>query len=254
MFLTKTFKMFENKFLPIVLLGLILYGNFLFSQNLTISYKIESTLYFKEQIESLRNSTGATNKKISQVTDQALSIADQSTYNLEISDNYSHFYLNQELPNEANDEMVNKLAEMFSNKGTFYQDVIEKKVIERTSTKEDLIAYDFSFYDWQLFNETKDILGFTCYKATVYYEDKHPMTGAAIPREITVWYAPDLPAYFGPQGYGGLPGLILKKCQSGKCFVASKIVKESNEIVMPKGELLSREKYQQKLKDIKLGF
>ncbi len=238
----------------ILLLGVTFFEGHIYCQNLTVTYKIESTLAFKNKLERFREDTGAQMKKMNGIIDQALAIADQSIYNLEISGNLSYFYLNQELQSEANDEMVNKLAEMFSNKGTFYQDVIEKKVIERTSTKEDLIAYDFSFYDWQLFNETKDILGFTCYKATVYYEDKRPITGAAIPREITVWYAPDLPAYFGPQGYGGLPGLILKKCQSGKCFVASKIVKESNEIIMPKGELLSREKYQQKLKDIKLGF
>ncbi len=240
-------------FLFIFFSGILSGGN-VYSQNLTVNYKIEGSTEFKNAMERFREDSGAKMKKMAEITDQALLISDQSTYNLEISGYYSHFYLNEELQNEANEEMVNKLAQMFSNKGTFYQDAVEKKVIERTSTKEDLIAYDFSFYDWQLSNETEEILGFTCYKATVYYEDKHPMNGAAIPREVTVWYAPELPAYFGPQGYGGLPGLVLKKCQSGKCFVADKIVEKSNKILMPKGEYLTREKYQQKFKDIKLGF
>jgi len=247
--------MFKSNFLFILLFGVAFFEGHIYSQNLTVTYKTESTIDFTLEFDRLRdNNKTVLNQKMGQLTDQALAIADQSIYNLEILGNLSYFYLNEELQNEANDEMVNKLAQIFSNKGTFYQDVEKKIIIEKVSTGDALIAYDFDFYEWELTTETQDILGVTCYKATTYYEDKHPMTGAAIPREITVWYAPDLPAYFGPQGYGGLPGLILKKCQSGKCFVASKIVKESNEIIMPKGELLSREKYQQKLKDIKLGF
>lgn len=238
------------------LIFVILLFNFqLFSQNLKIIYSIESNFDFeKVHSELLRDDPGVQSKIMSEITNQAHLIANKSTYSLEVTGFLSHFYLNSTLENEAFDQNVNKLAQLMSDKGTFYQDAKSNRVFEKLSTNEVLIAYDFNFYQWELTYETQEILGFTCYKATVYYEDKHPMTGAAIPREITVWYAPDLPAYFGPQGFAGLPGLILKKCQKGNCMVATEIKEHTNKISLPKGEVLTREEFQKRLSSTKIGF
>lgn len=54
--------------------------------------------------------------------------------------------------------------------------------------------------DWQLINETKEILGYECRKATVKYRG----------RRYTAWYAVQLPLNDGPYIFKGLPGLILE--------------------------------------------
>ena len=57
-------------------------------------------------------------------------------------------------------------------------------------------------------NESKEIEGFWCYKAT--------STKVVVNRKgtfrfpIIAWYCPKIPFSFGPNGYGNLPGLILE--------------------------------------------
>jgi len=62
--------------------------------------------------------------------------------------------------------------------------------------------------EWILTDETKEIEGFLCYRATAVKiiinssgTFKHP---------IIAWYCPKIPLSFGPNGYGKLPGLILE--------------------------------------------
>ncbi len=54
--------------------------------------------------------------------------------------------------------------------------------------------------EWQLKNETKEILGYQCKKATVTYRG----------RLYIAWYASELPFNNGPYIFRGLPGLILE--------------------------------------------
>ncbi|QOD61214.1 GLPGLI family protein [Polaribacter haliotis] len=84
--------------------------------------------------------------------------------------------------------------------------------LERLSTyytsilnKDYNVDFSYKMRDWELSNEFKIIDGFTCYKAT---KKEVLRFGSII--EYTAWYAPKIPVPYGPGGYGGLPGLILK--------------------------------------------
>jgi GLPGLI family protein len=61
--------------------------------------------------------------------------------------------------------------------------------------------------DWILVNETKEIEGFICYKATSTKKGIN-LKGAIFP--VIAWYCPKIPFSYGPNGYGNLPGLILE--------------------------------------------
>lgn len=182
-------------------------------------------------------------KRLANLALKAKIEAKKSTYSLEINKDKSFFSLDELMLSDANGSSVNELARMNSDKGDFYQDAIDKQILEKESGSKIFIKYGFDFFDWQLTKETENILGYTCYKATAKYTEPHPAGGKDLQREITVWYAPELPFIFGPQGYGGLPGLILKKCQSGSCFVATEIKNKKVKIKWPKGETITREKY-----------
>lgn len=54
--------------------------------------------------------------------------------------------------------------------------------------------------NWKLEDETKTISGYPCRKATLAYKG----------RKWTAWYTTEIPLFFGPYKFGGLPGLIVK--------------------------------------------
>lgn len=225
------------------------------AQNIVVTYGMDS----KKQISAFKQETQNPNesqsfKRLTNLSLKATIEAEKSTYSLEIDKNKSFFHLDELMLNDANGSAVNELARMNADKGDFYQDAISKQILEKESGSKLYIKYGFDFFDWQLTKETENILGYICYKATAKYIEPHPAGGKDLQREITVWYAPELPFNFGPQGYGGLPGLILKKCQSGSCFVATEINNKKVRIKWPKGETITRDKYFAKNKNTQFKF
>ncbi len=88
-------------------------------------------------------------------------------------------------------------------------------------------------YIWVLTKETKVIDGYTCYKATTTY-----IYETKIPEEITVtaWYCPTIPFQTGPNGYFGLPGLIMELQDKNTVFglVELSLSKETIKLEKPK--------------------
>ena len=70
-----------------------------------------------------------------------------------------------------------------------------------------------------------------------------------LPKEITItaWYTPEIPVSQGPEGYWGLPGLILEVNDGKTTILCSKIVlnpKEKAEIKAPSnGKEVSQKEY-----------
>lgn len=61
---------------------------------------------------------------------------------------------------------------------------------------------------WNLKEDTKEINGYHCKKATVNLRG----------RDWEVWYTPDIPMYYGPWKFYGLPGLIVAAYESSGKF------------------------------------
>jgi GLPGLI family protein len=121
-------------------------------------------------------------------------------------------------------------------------------------------------------SETKQIGGYTCFKATAIREasqtdfrnfrmkkkeeetkDATPKTNLMdelnMPKEITItaWYSPEIPVSQGPENYWGLPGLILEVNDGKTTILCSKVVlnlKDKVEIKAPTtGEVITQKKY-----------
>lgn len=173
---------------------------------------------------------------------------------------------------------------MMGGGGTFYKDVKSKvyMVDKEFMGKEFLVKDSLPKLNWKLEPETKQIGGYTCYKATavreasktdfrnfrpkndddkkteVKKEDAKKVTAEKktnfednfeIPKEITIiaWYSPEIPINQGPESYWGLPGLILEINDGTTTILCSKIVlnaKEKVEIKAPtKGKEISQKEY-----------
>ncbi|MBE8725341.1 GLPGLI family protein [Flavobacterium hungaricum] len=168
--------------------------------------------------------------------------------------------------------------------GTFYKDVKSKTytVDKEFMGKEFLVVDSLPKLNWKLEQETKQIGGYTCYKATAVKEasktdfrnlrpknnddkktdnkkeDEKKTSGETktnfqdnfeLPKEIviTAWYSPEIPINQGPENYWGLPGLILEVNDGRTTILCSKIVLNSKDKVeikaSKKGKVISQKDY-----------
>lgn len=133
--------------------------------------------------------------------------------------------------------------------------------------KEFLVSDNLQNWNWTITDETKKIGNYTCYKATAllkvtdeeraaYEKRKAEMDqkpGRIIimdePEDyaVTAWYTPDIPVGHGPEGFWGLPGLILETSDGQRTILCSKIVlnpKEKPAIYIPKtGDKVTRKEF-----------
>lgn len=104
------------------------------------------------------------------------------------------------------------------------------------------VDHSFKMKDWQLTTETSIIEKYTCYKAILTEYNNRTETFF----ETIAWFTPDIPAGYGPIGYGGLPGLILQLEFKKSVFTANKILlnpeKFKNEVI-PDGAQISVQEY-----------
>jgi GLPGLI family protein len=173
------------------------------------------------------------------------------------------------------------MSSMMGGGGTYYKNVKEKiyKVDKEFMGKEFLVKDSLKTYNWQMTGETRVIGGYNCFKATAVIpasktdfrnfrpkkeEEKKDekakeeskegtktsfMDQIELPKEITItaWYTPEIPVSQGPEGYWGLPGLILEVNDGKTTILCSKVVlnpKEKAEIKAPTvGKEVSQKEY-----------
>jgi len=180
-----------------------------------------------------------------------------------------------EAPGQNNGGM-RMMSSFMGGGGTTYKNVKEKtySVDKEFMGKEFLVKDSLPKLQWKMESETKQIGGYTCYKATAVKsvsqsdfrnfrpkEEKKDekkaenqkstnfMEDLEMPKEvmITAWYAPEIPVNQGPENYWGLPGLILEVSDGKTVILCSKIVlnpKEKAVIKAPtKGKEITQKEY-----------
>lgn len=133
----------------------------------------------------------------------------------------------------------------FAN-GPQYKNIKDQKFIQDQEFfgKQFLIKDDLQKIDWKMTNETKKIGDYMCLKATTTKtvpnnpmnfrrfganeDQKEPETKTI---EVEAWYSLQIPINQGPDGYWGLPGLILELKEDNKTLYCSKIVMNPEEKV-----------------------
>jgi GLPGLI family protein len=216
----------------------ILFSTTLFSQN----YKIEYAVKVLEDEALLKS------QYTKELYTKAMEGASNLKYTLKCNDSISLFYLNEALEIDS---------------------YATKSAIARTSVDKNTIIFNDTIYsnnrdglfkestylikkplnkNWVLTTETKNINDFLCYKATNEYIVVNPKGTFRHP--VTAWYCPQISISHGPNGYGGLPGLILEIQIRKILFGAVKIEKTQEKISFNlKGEEITYENYTQKFID-----
>lgn len=147
-----------------------------------------------------------------------------------------------------------KMARILSGvKGiVYFNDGIIIKEFEFAGEKF-LIKNKIDTKKWKLTNEKIIINGYTCYKAI----QKEKIEGRWGSKEINViaWYTPKIPINFGPDGYAGLPGLIIQLKRNNIITYLTRIEFTNREIEIKeptKGKKVTQEDFDAFTKEMSL--
>lgn len=134
-------------------------------------------------------------------------------------------------PSKINNNTLN-----ISEGGSIYADLSENKKysIKNIFDKQFLVKDTIKTINWNISDETKQILNYTCRKAT--YGD------------TIAWFCEQLPMPVGPCGVFGLPGIVLEIHTQAETFNAISLeMSNSNNIeialTMPKDKAISEHEY-----------
>ncbi|HLO55858.1 MAG TPA: GLPGLI family protein [Saprospiraceae bacterium] len=119
--------------------------------------------------------------------------------------------------------------------------------------KKYLIEDDMPRYKWKILNELKDVAGYVCMKA----ETRDTVNNIV----VEAWFTDKIPFRGGPEGFSGLPGMILALDMNidDVNIVATKVELSETPIVLPipkkmKGKATTYQDYnEKKMKHIKLS-
>jgi GLPGLI family protein len=245
-------------------------------QGMAVYESRTSTSDFKSRMEGNKNMTPDMQKRIEENMKKMF----EKTFILNFNKTASIYKEEEKL--EASTQAGGGFRMMSSfagGGGTFYKNVKDKQYSndKEFMGKEFLVKDSLTSLAWKMEAETRVIGGYTCYKATAVkkpsatdFRNMRPrkedadkkegvnpaddkktnfLDAVEVPKEIviTAWYTPEIPVSQGPEGYWGLPGLILEVNDGRTIILCSKIVlnpKDKVEIkAVTKGKVISQKEY-----------
>ena len=219
---------------------LLIFSQFCFSQN---HYSI--SVKYKTIVTTIK--TDSTTTKHKDLVQEIINSAQNKTFLLTANNQGFLFEEEASIQNDERKKSIEKISSItFSLNSCFY----EKKKNQLFLISNNLSIKSKHLYEWKLVNETKKIDNYTCYKAI--YNDKFlTRKGEEVNRLITAWYTPEISINYGPNGYIGLPGLILE-LEYDKIKLAAKeikIFKENLKIDLPRNKQVTEEEYLKKISE-----
>ena len=217
----------------------LLFASCIFAQSGAVIYNVKVPMAAEE-----------ISKNESAFFQEIINIAEKHQFELIFNKNQSSFKMVESLTAANMEDNKNNIARAgFSSSIDVYVDKTKNiEIIQRIDGT--LLLADYNADGWEITNESKNISDYLCYKAIrkVPYLDTK---GVSKIRLFTAWFAPSLPYNYGPAEFYGLPGLILALTSYKTTFLASKIVldKQDVQINFPKGKTISKEVYDEKLRE-----
>lgn len=167
-------------------------------QNASINYKVK---LLDSEFQNNKTVKEEVRDVIKSLLNQSADLLKQSDFSLKVSDHEGNFTVINALA--VGNEHVSKFAyAIIEADGLIYVNTQTKQILHQMDVfgSQVILVSNLDDQQWNHGGQTKEISGYTCYKA-------QRIDGKS---NITAWYAPKIPLPFGPAGYGGLPGLILE--------------------------------------------
>lgn len=243
---------------------IILFSIKSFAQDFTGSATYKTDMKMKIKLDS----TQANTSQMDMIQEQ-LRFAMQKDFELTFNKTESNWRELEKLDKPSGGSGMNVQIQIVGagggNDGLLYKNTKTKKSIESTDAfgKLFLVADELEAVEWEMTSETKQIGKYTCYKAISKREVTEmvfsDVNGESEEKEekrmqtTTVWYTPEIPVNHGPEGYWGLPGLILEVNDGRRIMICTKVVlnpKKPISIEIPsKGKKVEGEEYEAIMKE-----
>lgn len=191
------------------------------------------------------------NQDINKINDEITKMVDKIEYELIFNNNKSIYRIVNSLKIE--NPLIYKLAA--GPPIIFFNNLKNNFSIRNTQTLgvSFNIKAEFNKYNWTITKEKKKIGNYVCYKATCEYLEYNPVTKTHNKFSPEVWFTPEIASPYGPEGFGGLPGLILEATLNGQTYYVAKLVElqkyniSNFKIEKPKGKEINESEYQKLL-------
>ena len=139
------------------------------------------------------------------------------------------------------------MRSLHSRTGKYYNNIKSKDRLHQIENQGKTFIVSREPVSWEITDKTKVIKGYPTLKATATIHTYNYRLDKDQVRDVEAWFSPEIPVSFGPEGYGGLPGLILDLKVAGEHYYVTNIKLTSSEVDIQKptkGELLSLVDYQ----------
>ena len=181
-----------------------------------------SITYVKEYRSKLDTSnTKSFKKEIGALNLLLAKYSKEVSYQLTIANQHSLFSVNEFKMDSPGSNFKELAGSIGGTSGKFYVNKKEGIYLNEFNFMGDDFLIKIEAKKWKTTNEFKFISGFKCYKATS--EDKTYNVAGVSTSKVIAWFCPELPSFFGPAKYFGLPGLILELDNSQMNLRATKI-------------------------------
>lgn len=156
---------------------------------------------------------------VSTFRESILSLNNQVIFSLKYCKSKSSFIKKPFLVKELKPSKYQSIFHEYFNNGSFYITYSENKILKYETVFDKDYVIELPMPKWEIFETTKIVLGYKCYKATT---TRLSSNGKDLD-QITVWFAPDLNIPIAPNGFVGLPGAVLQLDLELYSLVATKI-------------------------------
>lgn len=217
----------------------------LFLGQITLSQEYKSAIIVYKNISEGIESKGDSKKEI-ELNNMITAGLNSSDFILKINSNGFLFVPENELDDEKSRLIFNLVKSVYLINSYYF----ESKNNRLFKLNDDVKIEMANDYKWEITKESKIIDNYLCYKA-IYNYNFITRSGNESVRIITAWFTPEINFNYGPNGYMGLPGLILELEYNKTKLVTKRIelFKEEIEIAIPnKVKTVTEEEYINKIK------
>ncbi len=219
------------------ILFLLLFNCFAYSQSDGIKVKYKTVSNY--DISKLENDPTIDTYKLDYAK-KLKSYNEEMTYTLKASRQESIFETIYQMDIGAE---INPIAN-FERDQKFYINT-EEYIEAKNFQGEDLLISEDSYkQNWKIVSGNIEVLGIQCKKASLTYKE------ADNEMSIIAWFAPNLNYSFGPKGFHGLPGLILKIERNDVLILEATEIKDIKSLFITKpykGKRITRESFNNRM-------
>jgi GLPGLI family protein len=216
-----------KKLIPIIIASLLCFQSS-FAQSGEVIYKNEQTP--PEGLEEMKKTDPQKYKRFSFMINQRIEKTKRLRYTLRFNKSQSLFTTNPSMAKEDN-----AMAGMSSPKRDYYYNLDSNDRYQKSNIGGKEMIVNKTPIDWIISKETKVIHGYPSRKAEAtqmfYSVDRESGKLKTKEQPITAWFTTEIPFSFGPENYGGLPGLVLELSTQGNNYRVDKLdIKENKSI------------------------